>query len=303
MSETENAFADGVLVVGNNIADEVLVVDGLALDEKVFCEEWSLHAGGQAANAAATLARLRVPTRFLGRFGDDEAGRFTRAAMAADGIDTRASPTLPARTIAASVIVDRASGQRTIVMRRDPALLAAPLPTGEDLLAGVAVLYGDGYERDAFTRLAALARARGLAVVCDLETRDPEDARLLDLVTDLIAPAAVLCAMAGTDEPEDAVRTLAARGPRVVVATMGPAGAIGAEGERIVRTPAAPCTVVDTTGAGDAFHAGYVAALLEGLDLAGRMARAAAVAAVKCGHPGPQAPAAALALLATRRSA
>ncbi|MEF2072553.1 carbohydrate kinase family protein [Consotaella aegiceratis] len=282
-------------MVGNNIADEVLFVDGLTVDGKVFCEDWRRFAGGQAANVAATLSHLGLPTVFVGRFGGDEAGKFTRDALRDAGVVVPDIAIAAGRTMSAIVAVDRLRHQRTILMRRDPALMREPLPIGAIDLEEIGILYGDGFERQAFLVLARQMRDLGRPVVSDLEQRSPDDARLLALVTHLVAPAEILRDLAGEPETVSAILRLTKAGPSIVVATQGGDGAVGTDGDTVVTVPAETCDVTDTTGAGDAFHAGFMAGLHQGLDLKETLRLANRVAAVKCTQPGPKATAPSLA--------
>jgi sugar/nucleoside kinase (ribokinase family) len=135
--------------------------------------------------------------------------------------------------------------------------------------------------------------------MADAEDASSETAALLPHLTSLIAPREVILALGRSSDVVTAARTLFADGPAVVVATMGAQGAEGvtASGEH-QRVPAVPCEVVDTTGAGDAFHAGYVAAALRGSRFAACIEFAARVAAAKCETSGPTVAVARLAALA-----
>ena len=89
-------------------------------------------------------------------------------------------------------------------------------------------------------------------------------------------------------DPRACLDALAARGARGAVVTLGEGGAIGRFGDRVIAVPAYPVGVRDTTGAGDAFHAGFATGLLRGLSAEACMRFACAVAALNCTGEGAQ---------------
>ena len=279
-----------VLVLGNNTVDLVFRVPGTVIrDGKVQAESLTVSAGGQAANVAHGLALLGVPVRYVGAFGDDDNG-LSRRSLEDVGVDTSRCVTVadcPAHR--AAVLVDTRTGGRSIVMHKDSRLELAPEAITPDLMSGVRLVYLDNHELRASVVAARLARDRGIPVVADLESVSDLAKDVLADVSVLIAPAEVLRALTGEADVVPMLRAVQRLGPRTVVATAGPRGADGVEGLEPPRhVPGRPCTVVDTTGAGDAFHAGYIAALLRGADFPARLEFATAVAARKCGVAGPR---------------
>jgi sugar/nucleoside kinase (ribokinase family) len=232
--------------------------------------------GGSAANVAAWLGELGVPTRFVGRVGADAVERHA-AALAAHGVDARlvGDPDLPTATILLQL--DEA-GERTMFVDRGANAHLAPTDVGADAWDGVTWLHLTGYSffdegtRSTALGLVAQARARGAGVSVDPSTvsflRDCGGATFLDWVegSDLAFPnldeARVLVDARG---PQIDLDRLAARFGAVVV-TLGSMGAAflgDVDGVQHREQVTAPRTsVVDTTGAGDAFAAGFLAVWL-----------------------------------------
>lgn len=230
--------------------------------------------GGSAANTACWLAWLGVPVLFAGRIGDDPAGRDAVAAIQAAGVRTRVAtdPTLP--TGACIVLVDPA-GERTMI----PSAGANGALVPDDLAGLVGPedhLHLSGYSLlHPGSRAAALAALRqaeavGAGISVDAASAAPIRSvgagTLLDWLptgTLLIANAAELAALTEHADPAE----LTGHGLTVVVKD-GPAGARVADrrGVRRIGTLAAP--VLDSTGAGDAFAAGLLAARRAGAELA-----------------------------------
>jgi len=274
-----------VLVVGD-VIDDLLVrpLDAEAPDTDTPARITACP-GGSGANQAAWLGALGVPVRFAARVG--AAGLAAHAAaLRESGVDARltADPRAPTGTI---VVLSR-DGRRDMYTDRGANLNLTAADLGDDLLDGIALLLVSGY---------ALFHPGVAAAVGDLMRRartrevpicvDPASAGFLRRTgaaaftawargARLILPnLAEGRALTGADTPE-AVAAALARAYPVVALKLGAAGALVATGagDR-VRVPAAPATVRDTTGAGDAFAAGFCAAWL-----AGRPLDACATAAV-----------------------
>jgi sugar/nucleoside kinase (ribokinase family) len=283
--------APRVLVIGNNTLDQVFTTSqGLCRDGKVAATSLRHFAGGQAANVAHALAGLGLSVRYLGAFGDDGAGALVRASLESVGIDLGGCDTVrgcPTHT--AAIVVDLHSRERSIVMYKDDRLRLSPGAVDPRHLDGVDLVYVDNHEPEAALAAALLARERGIPVLADLESTDPRGVRVVPHLTSLVAPAAVIRELAGHQEMDAALRGAQRRGPRTVVATDGARGAAAVHAGLPLHTvPAEPCGVVDTTGAGDAFHAGFAAAALRGLGFHQTLRLATRLAAAKCQEHGPR---------------
>jgi ribokinase len=234
--------------------------------------------GGAAANVAAWLADQGVGVALVARAGDDVAGRGAVAELREAGVDVHVGVDRE-RSTGTCVVVIGADGERTMLPDRGANLALAPddLPpslfvTGDHLHLSGYVLLHDG-PRAAGLRALELARAAGMTISVDPASaaplRDVGAERFLDWIgrPDLLFPnldeARVLT---GLDDPEAAARALVAGGAaREVVVTLGSDGALWASGAQLLRVPApAGGTVADTTGAGDAFAAGYLSARVRG---------------------------------------
>jgi sugar/nucleoside kinase (ribokinase family) len=279
-----------ILVIGNTSADQVFTLTGaLPHDGKVAADGYALHPGGQAANVAATLAMLGLPVRFIGPFGDDGHGRASRAAFDALGVDWGLSPIVPGCPHhLACILVSGAA--RSIVSYKDPRLNLDAWPVDAAAVGGARAVFTDGYEASASLRLAETAKRLGKTVMADMEVFVPGSRDLLALVDHLIAPAAIIHSLGESDDLNTALSHVMSLGPSTVVATRGAAGSLGLAAGMVspVSVPARACTIVDTTGAGDAYHAGYLAAWAEGRSLEACMWAAAGLAAAKCAVPGPR---------------
>jgi len=252
--------------------------------------------GGSAANQAAWMARLGLSVVFAGRVGAEDAA-FHRRELARLGVEPRLAADESAATGAIVVLVGP-DGERTMITDRGANLRLRPDDVPAALLDGVALLHLTGYSffapgpRAVALGLIAAASRRGVPV-----TVDPGSAAFLRQ----LAPGAflawtkgaVVCfpnrdeaavlaerAGAGGDDPSRTAATLA-RNYDTVVVKLGAAGAMLATGGAPpVPIPACPATVRDTTGAGDAFCAGFLTAWLAGAQPTEAATAAARVAAI-----------------------
>lgn len=274
-----------VALVGLALIDHVFAVERLpAAPGKHFASGHRAVVGGIAANAALAVARLGGRARLFGRVGDDAAGREARAALEAGGVDCAGLETAPGATPLSAVFVD-AAGERMLVNRKDPALFAAP-PAFD--VSGCDAVMADLRWPAASAAALRAARVAGLPAVLDFDQAPEAEARaLIARASHVVFGAEALAALTGLADP---VASLAACGaPAFAAVTLGPAGVLwrgpdGAAGH----VPAFAVPVVDTLGAGDAFHGACALALAEGAAFPAALRFASAVAALKIGRPsGP----------------
>ena len=277
-----------VLAVGENSIDLLAELDGHpAPDTKMALVGFTERPGGQSATAAVAMARLGLRTSYIGRIGDDDYGRRGLDSLVAEGIDVAGVVTIPGVTSRFAVIlVDRRSGTRTVLWHRDPALLMAPADIPARAVGAARVLYVDGSEVAAATAATEDARRCGTRTVIDIEKAQPGTDRLLRSIDVIIAAEAFPADMTSASSIGLALaRMQDETGAAVVCVTLGEQGSLARVGGREIRTPAYPVSVVDSTGAGDVFRAGFLAAWLHGGDateVEDALRWANATAALKC---------------------
>ena len=286
-----------ILAIGNCTVDLILGVPTFPVPDGALFMTRSAYPtiGGIAAVAGIAAARLGARVGFVGMVGDDDAARLVRTELSADGIDLTlliTSDLLPTPTCV--IISDEATGTRSILA--DPSIASSyKLPVREDI--AVAAMRARSVHVDylAFPDLAdfVLPRCRpaGTLVSMDAGTDFPGIERYLSLIDVYATTGRQLRAMTGLDDPKAAMAWVQARGPRVVVATLGTQGSIGlSEDGHVVSAPPFRVPVVDTTGAGDVFHGALLFALLHDYDLGAALAFSNAAAALSCravgGRPG-----------------
>jgi len=273
-----------VVGVGQNTTDHLCVVERFPrTDEKQRLAAYAVQPGGQVATALAALARWGVATAYVGTFGDDAGGLEGREALRADGVDVSRAPVRRGVPNQLSVVlVDARSGERTVLWDRAPALALDPAEVPADLVSAARVLLIDGVDPAAARAAAAAARAAGVPVVADVDRSCPDPGAVLPLIDVLLVSWEFARGWTHAARPEDALAALAEGGASVIGVTLGAGGALVAAGGPPVRLPAHAVAVVDTTGAGDLFHAGFVWGMLAGRDPVAAARLANAAAALQC---------------------
>ncbi|MFI6978751.1 carbohydrate kinase family protein [Embleya sp. NPDC050154] len=268
-----------LLVIGDANPDVVLgpLDEPLAFGQREqLVPTGLLTLGGSAAITACGAARLGLRVAIAGRVGDDEAGRFVRAALTDRGVDTAALRVDPNLCTPLTTVLTRADGDRAILTAAGTLDATGPEDVPEELLTRSRHVHAASYFlmpglAKALPDLLRTARAHGAGT--SLDTNDDPSGRwdptglaaVLPAVDVLLpnAQEALALARMPTGTPEAAAERLAARGPLVVVKNGGE-GAFAHDGRTVLRTRGIPARPLDTVGAGDSFDAGYLAALLAG---------------------------------------
>jgi sugar/nucleoside kinase (ribokinase family) len=272
---------------GLNAVDHLIVVSGYpAFDTKVRFKRHEKAAGGQTASAMVALQRLGLKTAYAGRFGSDEAGRFGFQSLEPEGINLDFAETIEgADNQVAFVIIDERSGERTIIWDRDDRLSYRPDEAPIDIATRGRVLHLDAHDPPACAAMARAAHQAGALVTLDVDNVYEGLPELLPLIDVLITSSEFPHRLTGISDQRASLNELKARyGCAIVGATLGARGAIILHEGQWIESPAfaVPGGCRDTTGAGDAFHAGFIYGMLRGDELEMCLRLGNAVAALKC---------------------
>ena len=272
---------------GLNAVDHLIVVPGYpAFDTKVKFIAYEKGAGGQTASAMVALQRLGLKTAYAGRFGSDEDGRFGFMSLEYEGVDLEYAQMIEgADNQLAFIIIDEGSGERTIIWDRDERLSYRPDEAPFDLARRGRVLHLDAHDPPACYVMAKAAREAGAIVTADIDNVYEGVELLLPLIDVLITSSQFPQQLTGNNDLRTSLPELHARyGCPIVGATLGAQGAIVLCADEFIESPSLPVPggCRDTTGAGDAFHAGFIYGLLGEEDLETCMELGNAVAALNC---------------------
>src|SRR3954462_6425713 len=155
--------------IGLNATDTLIPLTNYpARGSKVEYSSVSVMPGGQTASAVVACQCWGLRTRYVGRLGDDDAGRLHRREFARTGVDARIVEVAGAASPQSVIVVD-AGGERTVLCRRDERLLLQPADLDREWIVNARALHVDGYETAAATQGARWAHEAGVPVVADLD--------------------------------------------------------------------------------------------------------------------------------------
>lgn len=268
-----------VVTVGAHILDVLArPVQGIPEgQDTVVVDEIRVTAAGAAAGTAVALARLGNDVVSVGAIGDDDLGDLLVAIMTRNGVDVRGLVRRTADQTAASILPIRPDGGRPSFHVPGANLTLTAGAVGPGLLGAASVVHLGGPDvtfglnDPAFFAMLAAARDTGTVVTMDPLSNLPDllkgAAAFLPHVDHFLPNEEQAAAMTGEDDPEKAARALLAEGPRTVIVTLGGDGSLVATADAAHRVPVLPAEVVDTTGCGDAYCAGFITGLTHGKDV------------------------------------
>lgn len=269
--------------VGLNATDTLIPLSNFpARGSKVEYSAASILPGGQVASTVVACQHWGMTTRYVGKLGDDHAAALHMQAFARAGVETQIV-TVPGGTSPQSLILVDGGGERTVLCRRDEHLSLRPTDLQREWITGARALHVDGYDTPAATLAARWAREAGIPVIADLDELYPGVDDLIRNIDYLIVSRDFPCRIMAESDLEKALQQMQRRyGCALTAATLGEEGVLAWDGAQFHHAPAYAVRVVDTTGAGDIFHAGFIHALLQGWPLQRQLDFACAAAALNC---------------------
>jgi sugar/nucleoside kinase (ribokinase family) len=274
-----------VVGLGLNATDTVMMVREFpALGGKQRIVASSQQAGGQVATALVTCRRLGLKVRYIGKIGNDGDGRLQLASLRREGLDLAHTQVVRgAPNQYAFIVVDQATGERTVFWDRDPRLAVQPKELKPTAITSARLLHLDGCDVEAALVAARWARRAHVPVVADLDTVYKNVERLFPFIDYLIASSQFLPAVTGHADPFKTLEFMS-REYRVAVPgmTLGREGALVYQQGRFYYSPGFVVETVDTTGAGDVFHGAFIYGLLADWGMARVLDFSNAMAALNC---------------------
>jgi sugar/nucleoside kinase (ribokinase family) len=260
-----------------------------AVNQKITSTAQFVAAGGPAANAAVTFAALGGNATLVTALGDDPVADLIRADLAAYGVSVVDAAAGASRAVPVSAVsVVESTGDRSVVSLDAVNSDASPPGDLDDLVADADVVLVDGHHPLLARVAVRLAAARQTTLVVDAGRWKPAMSDILPYATDMVCSNDFR--VPGADDPESTAAELVRSGVRTVVTTHGGDPVDWwSEGDS-GSVPVQPVLVVDTLGAGDAFHGAYsyFSTQIES-GVAERIDRSARVAALRCSVVGPRA--------------
>ncbi|MDP9338142.1 MAG: carbohydrate kinase family protein [Acidobacteriota bacterium] len=272
-----------VVGVGLNATDTLIPLPHYpALGSKVEFRSANILSGGQVASAVMACQRWGLRTRYVGKVGDDHAAEIHRTEFANAGVETHLL-TAPGCTSQQAFILVDDEGERTVLWKRDGRLRLRPAELKREWIVDAGALHVDGHDTEAAKTAAQWARVAGVPVVADLDDVYPGVEGLLPNIDYLITSRDIPGRLTGEQDLHQSLREVQKQyGCRLAAATLGHEGVLAWDGSQFHYAPAFRVEPVDTTGAGDIFHAGFLFGLVQGWALPRQLEFACAAAALNC---------------------
>jgi sulfofructose kinase len=269
--------------VGLNATDTVIPLSKYpARGSKVEYPTATVLPGGQVASTVVACQHWGLRTRYVGKLGDDTAATLHREVFARAGVEAQLITVSGGASPQSLILVD-AGGERTVLCRRDERLVLQPGDLDREWIVNARALHVDGHDTAAATLAASWARAAGVPVIADLDEIYPGVDDLLVNIDYLIVSRDLPCRLMAEADLETALQQMQRRyGCLLTAATLGQEGVLAWNGRQFQHVSAYRVPVVDTTGAGDIFHAGFIYGLLQGWALERQLDFACAAAALNC---------------------
>ena len=269
--------------VGLNATDTIISVPHHPdRGSKLESHSVSVLPGGQVASAVIACQQWGLLTRYIGKLGDDPAAALHQQEFARAGVDAQIITARGCASHQSFILVDP-SGERTVIRRHDENLLLQPAELKREWISNARALLVDGCDTAAATTAANWAREAHIPVIADFDEAYPGIEELMKNVDYLIVSKDFPQMVCGEADLENSLPLLQRRFRCcLTAATLGSDGVLAWDGEKFHHASAFQVPVVDTTGAGDIFHAGFIYALLQGWSLPRQLDFACAAAALNC---------------------
>ncbi len=253
-------------------------------DTKEEALDFTIQGGGPVATALVSLSRLGVKTTFAGRVSDDWAGFEIIEGLRKEGVDTRGIRVKRGGSSQMAFIIVSRRGRRTIIWKRPDVAELKPDDIKASLIKGQDFILLDGLMMEASLKAAAIARRFNIPVMLDAGRSREGMLELAGLSDYMVCSEEFAKGLKLT--PKETLLKLSALGPKASTVTLGEKGSITWSEGKVFAQSAFKVNAVDTTGAGDVFHGGYIWGLLNGWDIKRTVEFASAFAALKCLKPG-----------------
>ena len=270
--------------MGLNSIDFLSVIPEFpAPNSKMEIFRFERSGGGQVATAMVALSRWGVKTRYIGKVGSDEFGRWSLESLRQEGVDTSSVTTEPgASTQLGNILVEASSGDRTILWRREASLMYREGELRREDVCSGRILHLDGHDIRAALDSARWAREAGIPTVIDIDKVEPLTRDLIQIIDFVVTSSRFPALFTGISDREKALLELQKHTPGFLCMTLGPEGAMALVNGEILHVDGFNVKAVDTTGAGDVFHGGFIYGLLQNWEVGEILRFSNAVAALKC---------------------
>jgi sulfofructose kinase len=271
----------------NSVDHLVLLPEFPASNSKMEMLRFAESGGGQAATAMVALSRWGAKTKYIGKVGSDDFGKISVKSILDEGVDVSSVTVEPdCASQFAVILVEGKAGDRTILWNRDKRLMYVEGELRKEEVCSGKILHLDGHDIRAAIQCAKWAKEEGIPTVLDADKVEPLTSELIRWIDFLVASSSFPDRFTGIPDHRQALLELQKRTPAFLCCTLGPEGAMAVVNGEIMHVPGFEVKVVDTTGAGDVFHGGFIYGLLQNWESEEILRFSNAVAALKCRDMG-----------------
>ena len=284
-----------LVTIGHVLMDIRIFIDEFPkADEEAKTNKLSLGGGGSAANVAVGASRLGVKSGFIGSIGFDTFGRVLLEELEHEGVDVAHVKVDTSTSSGLTVIAINNKGQVIMFGYTGASDKLFPSDLNKEYISSSEHVHITGLSFDTALAAAKIAKKANVTVSFDpgrlmskmgLKRLLP----LLHYVDQILLNQEEARELTGVIELEKAAKAIIKSGPKMVIIKRGPDGVFAMNHSKSFSVPAYPVKVVDTTGAGDAFSAGFITAQLEGKSLEDSVEFANATANLKITRIGARA--------------
>lgn len=287
-----------VLGLGEIVIDLLLKIPRFPKpDEKIYVLSSQKQAGGVTANFCVGVARQGLRVAFFGGVGEDEEGEYLLKILQQENVEDKYLFTLKSKVTPVNVVMVSKDGNKSILQSEHMRLTLPP----EELITKEVIQEARHLHLTAINfktafKAVTLAKNLELTTSLDLESQVVQEyhkelPKLLEHIDILLPNKGGAYHLTQTNNPQDASKILLDYGPKVVLLTLGSEGVqLSTQNEQKSFPAFLIDKIVDTTGAGDAFNAGFITSFLEGKSLTECIRRGQATSAIKIQGLGAQAP-------------
>lgn len=242
--------------------------------------------GGQVASAIMACRQWGLRARYIGKLGGDAAAQLHRSEFAKAGVETKLLQAPDCESQQSFILVED-SGERTVLWKRDERLMILPQELRREWIVDARALHLDGHDTAAALRAGTWAQAAGIPVIADIDKLYDGIEELLHCIDYLVVSRNVPGELTGCTNMGQALAEMHRQYNCLLAAvTLGPEGVLAWDGNRYFYAAAYRVPVVDTTGAGDIFHAGFIFGLLQAWPMQRVLEFGSAAAALNCTELG-----------------
>jgi len=273
-----------IAAIGISIVDHIMIINGFNKNEGSFySEKYIVEGGGMAATALCAASKLGSDTCLFSRIGDDVNGKFIIDGLEKFGVDTSGIAVLPGKTSTAGIIlVDADTGEKQFYSERVKHAYSDTVEIYLSLLENAKVFLLDGHWIEGAQSGARYAKTNGIPVVADFKHMYEGIENLFQYIDYFIIPSFFAEEITSENRIEPMLEKLSSMQPGIPVITQGARGGVYLSEGEIKRYQAFKVDVVDSTGAGDAFHGAFCHFLSLGRDVETCLNLASAVGALNC---------------------